>query len=258
MPSWWFVVVRGGWPVNLTSTVAAAARANIDYVTTITDVDLATIDPARRHPSVALRILQALARNIGREYVVTRIVTAARTDDSDLARSTVYDYLAPLERLTMLEPLEAWASHLHSRARLRTSLRVQLCDPSIAVAVLRTGVPQLLADLNYLGYLFEALVFRDLRVFAAAFDGIVQHYRDSEGLEIDAVVTAGDGRWAAFEVKLGQADVDAGADALLRFASKVDTTKVTAPAALAVVTATGYGYTRPDGVVVIPVAALGP
>ena len=30
------------------------------------------------------------------------------------------------------------------------------------------------------------------------------------------------------------------------------------PAVLGVVTGTGYGYTRPDGVVVIPVGALGP
>jgi hypothetical protein len=58
---------------------------------------------------------------------------------------------------------------------------------------------------------------RDLRVFADVVDRTVQHYRDSDDLEIDAVVTAGDGRWA-----------------------------------------TGYGYTRPDGVVVIPAATLGP
>lgn len=45
---------------------------------------------------------------------------------------------------------------------------------------------------------------------------------------------------------------------LLAFASKVDTTEVGEPATLAVITATGYGYTRPDGVVVLPAAALGP
>ena len=116
----------------------------------------------------------------------------------------------------------------------------------------------LLADLNYFGYLFEALVVRDLRVFADAADGIVQHYRDSDDLEIDAIVTASDGRWAAFEVKLGQTSIDEAAINLLAFANKVDTAKVGQPATLAVITATGYGYTRPDGVVVIPAATLGP
>ena len=252
------LVVRGGWPLNLTRTVAAAARANIDYITTITEVDLPTNDPARRHPRLALRVLQSLARNSGMDYVVTRGAQDASTDDSAIARSTVYDYLAPLERLMVLDPLEAWSSHLRSRVRLRTSPRVQICDPSVAVAALRTGPHQLLADLNYFGYLFEALVVRDLRVFADVVDGTVQHYRDSDDLEIDAVVTAADGRWAAFEVKLGQADIDMAAANLLTFARKVDTTKVGEPATLAVVTATGYGYTRPDGVVVIPAATLGP
>jgi len=258
VPRYAELVARGGWPLNLTRTVTAAARANIDYVTTITEVDLPTIDPARRHPRLALRVLQSLARNIGMDYVVTRVAQDASTDDSDIARSTVYDYLAPLERLMVLDPLEAWSSHLRSRARLRTSPRVQFCDPSVAVAALRSGPDQLLADLNYFGYLFEALVVRDLRVFADVVDGTVQHYRDSDDLEIDAVVTAGDGRWAAFEVKLGQADIDTAAAHLLAFARKVDTTKIGEPATLAVVTASGYGYTRPDGVVVIPAATLGP
>jgi len=74
--------------------------------------------------------------------------------------------------------------------------------------LLRCAPDQLLADLNYFGYLFEALVGRDLRVFADVVDGTVQHYRDSDDLEIDAVVTASGGRWAAFEVKLGLADID--------------------------------------------------
>lgn len=258
VPRYAELVVRGGWPLNLSRTIAAASRLNVDYVTTIADVDVPAIDPSRRHPRLALRILQSLARNIGMEYIVTRVADDARTDESEVARSTVYDYLAPLERLMVLEPMEAWSSHLRSRARLRTSPRVQFCDPSLAVAVLRTGVHQILSDMNYFGDLFEALVVRDLRVFAELVDGVVQHYRDSDGLEIDAVVTAGDGRWSAFEVKLGTDDIDKAAANLLAFARKVDTTKVGAPATLAVVTSMGYGYTRPDGVVVIPAATLGP
>lgn len=258
IPRYAELVTRGGWPLNLTRSTAAAARANVDYVNTITEVDLPTIDPARRHPRLARRILQALARHTATEYVVSRITQEASTDDSDVARTTVYDYLAPLERLMVLDPLDPWSTHLRSRARLRTRSRIQFCDPSIAVAALRTGPDQLLADLNFFGYLFEALVVRDLRVFADALDGTVHHYRDSDNVEVDAVVTTGDGRWAAFEVKLGQSDIDTAANNLLAFAKKVDTSRVGEPTTLAVVTATGYGYTRPDGVVVIPAGTLGP
>ena len=66
-----------------------------------------------------------------------------------------------------------------------------------------------------------------------------------------------DRRWAAFEVKLGQAALDLAATDLLRLAARIDTEKHGPPAALAVITGWGYAYRRPDGVAVIPVGALG-
>lgn len=113
-------------------------------------------------------------------------------------------------------------------------------------------------DIPWFGLLFESLVVRDLRVYAQATGGRVYHYRDNTGLEVDVIVDAGPGRWAAFEVKLGQGRIDQAAAALLRFADRVDTTRSGQPAALAVITGGRYGYQRPDGVGVIPVGALGP
>ena len=77
-------------------------------------------------------------------------------------------------------------------------------------------------------------------------------------LEVDAIVQLIDGRWGAFEVKLGASRVDDGAASLLDFARKVDTSKVGPPAVLGVITGTGFGYRRPDGVQVIPIGTLGP
>ena len=113
-------------------------------------------------------------------------------------------------------------------------------------------------DLNLFGFLFESLAVRDLRVYAQAADATVLQYRDNTGLEVDAIVEAADGRWAAFEIKLGGALIEEGAANLLRFAERVDTAKCGEPAALAVITATGYGFQRDDGVAVIPIGALGP
>ena len=84
------------------------------------------------------------------------------------------------------------------------------------------------------------------------------HYRDSDGLEVDIIVESRDGTWGAFEVKLGPGQVDRAAASLLSFSAKVDTVKVGEPAVLGVITAGGYGYTRPEGVVVIAIGALGP
>jgi hypothetical protein len=71
--------------------------------------------------------------------------------------------------------------------------------------------------------------------------------RDSDSLEVDIVVRCRDGRWGAFAVKLGgDQAVEDGAANLLKFANKVDTEKVGEPSVLGVITATGYGYARPD------------
>lgn len=84
------------------------------------------------------------------------------------------------------------------------------------------------------------------------------HYRDSSGLEADAIVERRDGVWAAFEVKLGPGSVDQAAQALLRVAARVDADRHGEPAVLGVITGWGYGYRRPDGVSVIPIGALAP
>jgi predicted AAA+ superfamily ATPase len=121
------------------------------------------------------------------------------------------------------------------------------------------GTPErLLGDLAFVGFLFESLVVRDLRVYAQRHRGDVLHYRDNTGLEVDAIVELADGRWAAFEVKLGAQQIDQAARSLLTFASRVDRTRCGDPAFLAVVTATGFAYRREDGVAVLPVATLCP
>jgi uncharacterized protein len=102
------------------------------------------------------------------------------------------------------------------------------------------------------------MVIRDIRVYAQALDGKVGYYQDSSDLEVDAIVETASS-WAAFEIKLGgERRIEEGTATLLRFKERIDTSKSGDPAALVVVTATGYGYVREDGVSVIPIGALGP
>ena len=251
------LIVRGGWPLNLDLSTGAAARANADYLTSIAEVDLERLG-TRRDPRLANRLLVALARNTAMEQKVARLTSEASTEGDPIARTTSYDYLAALGRLLILEEQPAWSTHLRSRARLRQAARTHLVDPSLAAAAFRAGPDRLLADLTTLGLLFESLVVRDMRVYGDPLDATVHHYRDSNDLEVDIILQTAAGGWGAFEVKLGTAGVDAWAARLLRFAEGVDTKRVGEPAVLAVITATGYGYTRPDGVVVVPIGALGP
>lgn len=252
-------IVRGGWPGLRGRGLAAAQQGVWDYLDEIRRTDVGAVDGVRRDPERVGRLLRSLARNVATNVTVATLAADTGGADGALKEHTVAEYLAALERLFVVENQPAWAPHLRSKYALRRAPKRHFVDPSLAVAALRTGHAALLRDLNMLGFLFESLVVRDLRVYAQAADARVLQYRDSDGLEVDAIVETDDGRWAAFEVKLGgTAAIEEAAKSLTTFAARVDTTRSGAPAALAILVAEGYGYVREDGVHVIPVAALGP
>ncbi|MCL2665671.1 MAG: DUF4143 domain-containing protein [Defluviitaleaceae bacterium] len=152
--------------------------------------------------------------------------------------------------------LPAWNTHIRSSDMLRKSPKRHFTDPSMAVDTLGLSVDKLTADLNYFGLLFESLAIRDLRIYADDGDGKIFHYRDSRGLEIDAVIEYADGTWGAFEIKLGIGAADAAAANLKKFAEKIETGKTKSPAALTVITANGFAHKRQDGVNVVPISSL--
>jgi len=249
----------GGWPAFRELSVDDALGAVAGYVEELQRSDVSRVDGVRRDPARVARTLASLARNVATPAAVTRIAADTGEGETPLARNTVAADLEALERIFILENQPAWRRHLRSRAQLRTTPNRHFVDPSLAVAALGASPDVLLADLNFLGYLFESLVIRDLRIYAQAQAAQVAYYRDNTGLEVDAVVEARDGRWAAFEIKLGgEAAIDTAADALLRFASRVDTNRRPGPSRLGVIVAGGVGYVRKDGVAVVPVVALGP
>ena len=252
------LVCIGGWPGHLRGSTSQALRANRDYVVEVCRVDVERANGVRHNPDRVYRLLQSLARNVATYATAATMAADVGGSEGPLGDHTARSYLTALERLMLVENQPPWASHLRSRSRLRVSPKRHLVDPSLATAALRADPEYLLKDITWFGFLFESMVVRDLRVYAQAMDARVYQYRDNTGLEVDAVVDAGMGRWAAFEVKLGTGRIDAAAATLLRFADRVDTGRCGEPAALGVIVHSGYGYTRPDGVSVIPVGALGP
>lgn len=115
---------------------------------------------------------------------------------------------------------------------------------------------RLLTDLEYFGQLFESLVVRDLRVYAEPLGGIVRHYRDSAGREVDAIVELPDGSWLAVEIKLAASREDQAAASLVRFVENLDASRTPPPVAMVIVTGGKYAYTRPDGIHVVPIGAF--
>ena len=249
-------ITLGGWPGLIGSGAAEGLRFVSDYVSLIAEVDLSKVSEKRRDPYKVTRLLQSLARNVSTEATITALSKDTRGSDSDLDDETVTDYLSALERLMATDNLPAWNTHIRSADMLRKAPKRHFADPSLAVGALGLSVDKLTADLNYLGLLFESLAIRDLRIYADTGDGKAFHYRDSRGLEIDAVLEYADGTWGAFEIKLGIGAADEAADNLLKFADKIDTGKTKAPSALTVITGNGFAHRRPDGVNVVPLSVL--
>lgn len=106
--------------------------------------------------------------------------------------------------------------------------------------------------------MFESLCIRDLRVYAQQLAGAVYHYRDEVGLEVDAIVELNDGRWAAFEVKMGGSkNIELAANTLKALKFKVSEKRSSQLASLNILTAGSTSYTRPDGINVVALGHLG-
>lgn len=250
-------IVRGGWPGLLDVEVLDAAGVLRSAVQDIARLDITAVDGVRRNPAAVLRVMRSRARHTATLAADTTIAADCSSPQRAMATATVAAYDTALERIMVVEDQRAWMPSLRSRARLRVSSKRHYVDPSLSCAALGLDPHRLLQDFELFGLLFESLVVRDLRVYSQALGASVLHYRDSDDLEVDAIVECPDGRVGAFEVKLGSSRIDAAAENLLKFRAKL-APEVAATTVLAVITNTGAGYTRADGVRVVPIDALGP
>jgi len=249
-------ITLGGWPGLINAGAAEGLRFISDYMSLIAEVDLSKVSDKRRDPYKVTRLLQSLARNISTEATLSALSKDTTGSDGDLDDETVFNYLSALDRLMIVDNLPAWNTHIRSTDMLRKSPKRHFTDPSMAVGALGLSLEKLVSDMNYFGLLFESLAIRDLRIYSEVNGGRIYHYRDSRGLEIDAVIEYADGTWGAFEIKLGIGAADAAANNLLIFSDKIDSVKVKAPSTLTVITGNGFAHRRNDGVNVVPLATL--
>ncbi|MDR1184351.1 MAG: DUF4143 domain-containing protein [Coriobacteriales bacterium] len=250
-------MVRGGWPGNISLNEDYATIANDNAFELLCEVDISRVDGVRRDPLKVRQLVRSLARNVSTEASYNTIKQDVWGLQANLSTDTVIDYLHALERLMVIENLPAWSTHIRSKARLRSASKRHLADTSMACSALQLSSDKLIADLEYLGFLFESLVIHDLRIYAELLGGRLYHYRDSNGIEADAILEFRNGDWAAFEIKLGSGAEDFGAHSLLSLADNIDISKVSPPLALVVITGDGFAHHREDGVKVVPFSTLG-
>lgn len=254
-----FLVCRGGWPRATELEGEIALEQAFDYYDAVVKSDISRVDGVTRNPERVRRLMRSYARNQGSQATNTLIKEDIMVNDAEsLDTDTVYSYINALEKIFVIEEMEAWNPNLRSKTAIRTSNTRYFVDPSIAVAALGLGPQDLIADLNTFGLLFETMCIRDLRVFADVLNGRVYHFRDKTELECDAVVHLRNSSYGLIEVKLGGDKlIEEGAENLKKLRNKIDTTKMKVPSFLMVLIGVGdYAYRRQDGVYVVPIGCL--
>ena len=253
-----YYVVRGGWPGNLNASAEDASLLPQSYLDAILDDDSQRID-GKKYDIVKMRLLlRSLARNESTTATNKKLLNDIReADDETLDGDTVATYLDVFERLFLLDNQPPFSANIRSSVRIKQAEKRHFCDPALACALLKATPDRLIGDLETFGFLFEALVERDLKIYAESFGANVFHYQDYNGREVDAVIELKDGSWCAFEIKLGANQIEKAASDLLSLKKSIAVGGGIAPAVLCVICGmSNAAYVRPDGVFVVPITAL--
>ncbi len=255
---------RGGWPATLQIPAKASMLIAKDYVNSVCENDISAVDNKQRNPKIARQIMKSYARNISTLAKKSNILAdVTASEDISLSMNTFDDYIAALEKLFVIQDIDAWCPAIRSKTAIRSSPKRCFVDPSIAVAAMNVNVEALETQLKTFGFIFEQMCIRDLKAYTADFNSRISYYRDRYGLEADLVLHLEDGRYALIECKLGSSEIDEGAKHLLELKRLIQEhnkaekqVPIREPDLLIVMTGGTMAYSRPDGVKVIPLACL--
>ena len=252
-----FLLTRGGWPEATKVSKDICFDYAKDYINSIVNTDMKILDKVDRNQSKIKALLRSLARNISSTASIATIREDVKISKEDITEKTIRDYINALEKLFVIDDIEAWSPKLRSKATIRSSNKHGFVDPSLAMASLGATDADLIKDFNTFGFMFESLCMRDLKIYADSLEGNVYYYRDNNDLECDAIIHLDNGKWGAIEVKLGGNDAqEIAAKNLLKIKNIVDEKEMGSPSFLMILTATKYAFKRKDGVLVVPVGCL--
>lgn len=256
-----FLICRGGWPISIKLEGKASLFQAIDYFDSVVKNDISRVDSVKRDVEKAKSLLRSYARHVGSQAPLETIrkdILANQADTFD--QVTLYSYIDALKKIFVIEDAPAWNPNIRSKTAIRSTDTRYFIDPSIATAALGIGPKDLIQDLNTMGFLFENLAVRDLRIYSELLDGSVYHYRDKSGLECDAVIHLRNGSYGLVEIKLGGDKlIEEGAETLKALSELIDTNSMKAPSFMMVLCAQApFAYKRNDGVYVVPITSLRP
>ena len=262
-----FAACRGGWPATL---VARSKKSQLliarNYVRTVCSEDISRIDKKQRNEKLAMRILRSYARNISTLAKKTSMLAdVVASGDVECSIDTFSDYVDALERLFVIQDIDAWCPAIRSKTVIRSSPKRGFCDPSIAAALMGLTPEALSVQLKTFGFIFEQMCVRDMKAYTHGLYSHVSYYHDRYDLEADFVLHLEDGRYALIECKLGSNEIEDGASHLLELKrlirehnEKEKQMPIREPDLLIILTGGQMAYTRADGVKIIPLGTLKP
>jgi hypothetical protein len=252
-------IIRGGWPRNINNSSDVCGLIPKGYIDAVLDKDIN--DEKKRDRKKMEMLLKSLSRNesciVSNNTLLKDIEEYETSEEVIESRNTIAEYLDVLERLNLIENQDAYSENYRSAKRVGKSPKRHLADPSLACACLNLNISKLIGDLNTFGFMFEALVERDLRVYMEYLDGNLYHFRDNvTGLEIDSILEFEDGEYGAIEIKLGYNKVEEAKENLLKFYDNM----VKKPKFMCVIVGNFDAVVRDPktGIYIVPITALKP
>lgn len=259
-----FAACRGGWPAaHLAKTDSAKLNVARNYIDSLCSMDISTVDGVQRNEELARAILRSYARNISTLAKKSNMLKDVVANFETVAMNTFDSYLNAFQRLFVIQDIPAWCPAIRSASAIRSGMKREFCDPSIAVAALGLTPQMLEMDLKTFGFIFETMCIRDLKAYSQSLRGSLAYYHDRYDLETDAVLRIANGQFALIEFKLGSSEIEEGAQHLIEvqnlikeYNKKEKQVPLREPDLLIVITGGQLAYTREDGVKVIPLACL--
>ena len=221
------LIIRGGWPENINMADEDIGIIPESYIEAIVTKDMHERETKKRSPQKMRMLIRTLSRHestvAGNKTLVKDIEDYESGNELIESRATVADYIGALESLFLISNQEAFSVHYRSSTRIGKSAKRHLVDPSLSCASLHLTVEKLLNDHETFGLMFEALVERDLRIYAEYLEGQLYHFRDNaSGDEVDAIVEFKNGEYAAFEIKLSDGSIQDAIVSLKKFYKNVE------------------------------------
>ena len=190
------MLCAGGFPAVHRKSGPARQSWYESYVRTITQRDVATFSRIQDLDALQ-RLISHLAADTAQQPNLTYI-----SNELDVPRSTLGNYLPLLETVALVYRLPAWSTNLVSKTVRQP--KIHFTDVGLAADLLGIA-PRALADSlgRALGPLLETFVAGELarqRTWSRTRTRLY-HFRDHCGREVDLVLEARDGRIAGVEVK---------------------------------------------------------